>query len=78
MRRGLSVPQDIAIAGFSNADIAELLNPSLTVVRQPAMEMGRASMELLLQLIESKRPVTQFEKRVLSPELILGNSSLPI
>lgn len=78
MRRGLSVPQDIAIAGFSNADIAELLNPSLTVVRQPAMEMGRASMELLLQLIESKRPVTQFEKRVLSPELIIGNSSLPI
>ncbi len=77
MRRGVKVPDDIALAGFSNSDIAELLNPSLTVVRQPAMEMGRAATELLLQLIENKRPVTQFEKRVLSPELIIGRSSLP-
>ena len=77
MRRGIKMPDDIALAGFSNADVAELLNPSLTVVRQPAMEMGRAATELLLQLIESKRPVTQFEKRVLSPELIIGKSSVP-
>lgn len=76
MRRGIKVPDEIALAGFSNSDIAELLNPSLTVVRQPAMEMGRAAIELLLQLIENKRPVTHFEKRVLTPELIIGQSSL--
>ncbi len=76
MRRGINVPGDIALVGFSNSDIAELLNPALTVIRQPAMEMGRAATELLLQLIESKRPVTQFENRVLSPELILGKSSV--
>lgn len=74
-RRGIKVPDEIGLAGFSNSDIAELLNPSLTVVRQPAMEMGRAATELLLQLIENKRPVTQFEKRILTPELIVGNSS---
>ncbi|MEO6404534.1 MAG: LacI family DNA-binding transcriptional regulator [Ferruginibacter sp.] len=74
-RRGITVPDDIALVGFSNSDIAELLNPALTVVRQPAMEMGRDAIELLLQLIESKRPITQFEKRVLTPTLILGNSS---
>ena len=77
LRRGLKVPEDIALAGFSNSDIAELLNPSLTVVRQPAMEMGKAATELLLQLIENKRPVTQFEKRILTPELIIGKSSAP-
>lgn len=76
MRRGIKVPDDIALVGFSNSDITELLNPSLTVVRQPALEMGKAATDLLLQLIESKRPVTQFENRVLTPELILGNSSL--
>lgn len=75
MRRGLRVPDDIALVGFSNSDIAELINPSLTVVRQPAMEMGQTSIELLLQLIESKRPVKQFEKRVLTPELIIRDSS---
>ncbi len=76
MRRGINVPGDIALVGFSNSDIAELLNPALTVIRQPAMEMGKAATELLLQLIESKRPVTQFENRVLTPELIVGKSSV--
>jgi len=74
-RRGLSIPDDIAIAGFSNTDIAELINPPLTLVRQPAEEMGRAATELLVQLIESKRPVTEFEKRVLIPELQVRRSS---
>lgn len=76
LRRGIKVPGDMALVGFSNSDLAELLNPPLTVVRQPAMEMGRAATELLLQLIESKRPVTQFENRVLTPELVIGNSSV--
>ncbi len=78
IRRGLKVPEDIALVGFSNSDIAELLNPALTVIRQPASEMGKASIELLLQLIESKRPVTQFEKRVLTPNLIVGNSAMDV
>ncbi len=76
IRRGIQVPDEIALVGFSNSDITELLNPSLTVVRQPALEMGKAATELLLQLIESKRPITQFERRVLTPQMILGNSSL--
>ena len=77
-RRGVKIPDDIALVGFSNSDIAELLNPPLTVVRQPAMEMGKAATELLLQLIESKRPVTQFENRVLTPALIIGGSSMDV
>jgi LacI family transcriptional regulator len=77
-RRGLSIPNDIALVGFSNTDIAELLKPSLTVIRQPAYEMGRAATDLLLQQIESKRPVKDFEKRVLLPELIIGDSSSPL
>jgi LacI family transcriptional regulator len=36
--------------------------------------MGKAATELLLQLIESKRPVTEFEKRILSPEFIVMES----
>ncbi len=74
-RRGIKVPDEIAIAGFSNTDIAELINPPLTVVRQPAEEMGKAATELLLQLVESKRPIKDFEKRVLTPELQIRASS---
>ena len=75
-RRGLKIPDDIALVGFSNTDIAELTDPPLTLIRQPAFEMGQAATELLLQLIESKRPITNFEKRILTPELEIRKSSM--
>jgi LacI family transcriptional regulator len=65
----ISVPQDIAIVGFSNSDVLDLFNPPLTSVRQPAFEMGQLATEMLLQLIEAKYPVEEFEKRVLATEL---------
>ena len=73
--RGLSVPDDIGLVGFSNTDLTELLDPPLSVIRQPAFEMGEIAISLLLQLIESKRPVTDFETRVLPTELLLRNST---
>ena len=75
-RRGLKVPDDISVVGFSNTDIAELIDPPLTLVRQPAFEMGKAATELLLQLIESKRPIKDFEKRIMTPELQIRESSI--
>jgi LacI family transcriptional regulator len=45
------------------------------VVRQPAFEMGQVSTDLLIQLIESKRPVKDFEKRVLPPQLFIREST---
>jgi LacI family transcriptional regulator len=62
--------------GFSNLDLTDLLSPSLSVVRQPAFEMGQIATELLLQLIESKRPVRDFEKRVLPLQLLPRESSI--
>lgn len=73
--RGLCVPDDVALVGFSNTDLTELLDPPLTVIRQPAFEMGEIAMNLLLQLIESKRPVTDFETKILSTELLVRDST---
>ena len=72
----IKVPDDVSVVGFSNTDIAELIDPPLTVVRQPAFEMGKDATELLLQLIESKRPIKEFEKRILTPELQIRESSI--
>jgi LacI family transcriptional regulator len=77
-RRGLKIPEDLALTGFLNTEHAELFDPPLTVVKQPAFEMGKAATELLLQLIESKRKVTSFERRLLSPELVVRSSTLPL
>lgn len=74
-KKKIQVPEDIALVGFSNLDITDLLSPPLTVVRQPAFEMGQLSTELLIQQIESKRPVKEFEKRILPPQLFTKGST---
>lgn len=71
----VNVPTDIGLIGFSNSETTELIDPALSIIKQPAFEMGEIAMTLLLQLIESKHPVTQFETKVLAPQLILRDSS---
>ena len=71
----LSIPSSIRVVSFTNLQTAAILNPALTTVTQPAFEMGELSMKLLLQLIESKRPVTDFETKMLSTELLIRGST---
>lgn len=71
----LKVPRDIAVVGFTNSNVPELLDPTLTTIRMPAFEMGQVATELLIQMIESKKPVTEFETRVLQTEFTIRNSS---
>ncbi len=73
--RNIKVPDNMGLIGFSNSDLTELLDPPLSVIRQPAFEMGEVATNLLLQLIESKRPVSEFETRVLSTELLIRGST---
>jgi len=63
------------LVGFSNLDLTDLLSPSLSVVRQPAFEIGEVSTELLIKQIESKRGITDFERIVLPPQLLIRESS---
>ena len=72
---GILVPDEIGLIGFTNTDLTELLDPPLSVIKQPAFEMGEVATNLLLQLIESKRPVKDFETRVLSTELLIRGST---
>jgi LacI family transcriptional regulator len=74
----IAVPQQIGLVGFTNSISADIFHPSLTSVVQPALEMGQLATELLIQLIESKRPVTQFQKKILETELKIRDSSLRI
>ncbi|WP_097130636.1 LacI family DNA-binding transcriptional regulator [Pedobacter xixiisoli] len=67
----IEVPKDMAIAGFSNSDVLDLFNPSLTSVRQPAYEIGQLATEMLLRLIEAKYPIEEFEKKVLDTSLFV-------
>lgn len=72
---GIKVPDDIAIAGFTNSDVAELFDPPLTVVRQPAFQIGQLATEMLIKTIESKWPVEEFTTEQVETELIARASS---
>jgi LacI family transcriptional regulator len=71
---GVKVPNDIAFAGFDDFDLAEVTSPSLTVVRQPAQEMGRVATNLLFDRIT--RGETQYTgSRIILPvEIVLRRS----
>jgi LacI family transcriptional regulator len=51
-RHGLRIPQDVAVVGYDDIDEAEIVDPALTTVRQPAYEMGQLAATLLLQHID--------------------------
>jgi DNA-binding LacI/PurR family transcriptional regulator len=53
--KGLRVPEDIAITGYNDIDVAQYCEPPLTTVHVPVYEMGVQSMELLYQLIHEKK-----------------------
>lgn len=67
----IQVPKDMAITGFSNSDVLDLMHPPLTAVRQPAFEMGQIATDMLIRLIESRYPVYEFEKKVLDTSLLI-------
>ena len=67
----IQVPKDMAITGFSNSDVLDLMHPPLTAVRQPAFEMGQIATDMLIRLIESRYPLYEFEKKVLDTSLLI-------
>ena len=70
---GMAVPGDIALATFDDFEIASQIDPFFTVVRQPAYEIGREAMRLLLERLEdSGRPP---EERILPVELVTRRST---
>jgi len=50
-RRGMRIPQDIAITGFGDVELAREISPSLTTVKTPRRELGRLCAEVMLARI---------------------------
>jgi LacI family transcriptional regulator len=83
-RRGLRVPEDLAVVGVD--DIAEGSHfwPPLSTVHQPLMDAGRLAVETIVQLIRSGPPDRHPEdpasvaSALLQPELIVRHSSRPV
>ncbi|MCC3159172.1 LacI family transcriptional regulator [Hymenobacter sp. 15J16-1T3B] len=73
--RGLRVPQDVALAGFSNEPFTTMVKPRLTSVDQRGELMGRAAVQLFLQIHKRTEYFTA-QRIVLKPQLIVRDSSV--
>jgi LacI family transcriptional regulator len=67
-RRGYKIPEDIAVMGFDNIQMAEFIEPELTTVAQPIYEMGQASCMLLVEHINKDEKERQV---FFTPKLIV-------
>ncbi|NLP56830.1 LacI family DNA-binding transcriptional regulator [Lutibacter sp. B1] len=73
--RGLVIPNDIAIIGFTSGLISEFTSPSLTSVMQHGALMGKQAAELLINRIEHKGVDEDYQKEVISPNLKIREST---
>ena len=73
--RGLSVPEDLSVVGFDDADISRIVSPALTTVRQPLEEMGRMAVSLLTRLLDKQKVETL--RVELATRLVLRDSTAP-
>ncbi|TGV04758.1 LacI family DNA-binding transcriptional regulator [Flavivirga rizhaonensis] len=69
------VPEDIAVVGFNNDPISAVIEPSLTTINQPALEIGKMASNLLFEQINNKTKTTKIQFRLLNSELIIRHSS---
>lgn len=73
--QGIRIPEDISVTGFDDIAYAKYSDPSLTTISQPAEEMGKMAMDMLLKVIEGE-PLSQREC-VLPTEFIIRKSTGP-
>lgn len=71
-QNGLKIPNDIAIVGFDDSDLCELVRPKLTSVHQDIEAIGEKSIEMLIETIEN--PSYSPKDTVLPTELIVRDS----
>ena len=72
-KKGLRIPEDIAIIGYDDEDFDIVVEPQLSSVHVPLSEIGEIATDMLLNIIEGEQ--VKPCKRVLSPKLIIRESS---
>jgi LacI family transcriptional regulator len=70
--RGMDVPGDIALAGYTDSPVSTLVDPPLTMVSVPAREIGVRAMRTLQTLLSGRKP--RRRRTVLDVELVLRDS----
>lgn len=70
---GVSVPQDMAVIGYDDIELAQYMTPPLTTIHQPKDELGELAIDVLIHRMAE--PAQQQQRLQLTPELIIRGSA---
>ena len=70
------MPEDVLVVGFDNTLIAQVMN--ISSVAQPIKEIGRLGFQEMMRLIEHNELENDTHHLILSPRLVLRNSSVKL
>lgn len=74
--QGIRIPEDIAIVGFNNDAIGTLIEPALTTIDYPGMDMGEIAARNMIDHLKGVSPIHQTSTIVVRSHLIVRESSL--
>lgn len=73
-RMGLSVPEDVSVAGFDGIDVIQMLRPRLTTLKQDAVSLGAMAAEELARAVEEGR--SYIPNRLVVPGYVLPGETV--
>jgi LacI family transcriptional regulator len=73
---GIRIPEDIAVAGFNNDPISQLVEPKLTTVNYPGLEMGEMVAKLIINHLNGSSNLSITNRIILRAELLIRESTL--
>jgi LacI family transcriptional regulator len=74
-RRGMAIPDDLAVVGFDGVVEAAQFTPSLTTVSQPLGELGQLAVRELLGILDDETGQVTARSQTLATELIVRESA---
>jgi LacI family transcriptional regulator len=74
---GVSIPEELAVIGFNDDPLASIISPGLSSVTHPAIKMGEASAQIVINHINNKQLVKtdRKEKTFLNTKIVVRESS---
>jgi LacI family transcriptional regulator len=76
IENGIKIPEDIAVVGFNNDAICKIVEPQLTTIHYPGMDMGEIAARNLINHLNGVSNIKNTNTIVVSSELIIRKSSL--
>jgi LacI family transcriptional regulator len=73
---GIRIPEDIAIVGFNNDAISKIIEPQLTTINYPGIDVGEIAARNLIDYLKGISNIRNTNTIIVHSELIIRKSSL--